>query len=458
MHFRMAAGSALAASLRVAAAFAHARRRLHFRDRRALEAWQRDALNRFIAEVVPRAPRYRGRPFAGIESLPTMDKAAMMADFTAYNTLGVRYEDAMAVALEAERSRDFTPTLGDVTVGLSSGTSGQRGLFLVSSGERLRWAGTVLARTLPNPAVRRILTPWMPPIRIAFFLRANSNLYRTIASRRIEFQFFDLLSGTSDTVAGLNALRPDALIAPPTVLSFLSGEALAGRLSIAPEKVISVAEVLEERDVRAVRSAFGCATDQLYQATEGFLGYTCELGSIHLNEALLHVETEWLDAAKTRFRPVITDFCRHGQLIVRYRLDDILKVAERPCACGRAELTIASIEGRADEAVTLPSLGDAQDVTIFPDALRQAMALAGPSIEQYAIVAGGMRWNVAIEPSPGTSFDGACEDAAAALGGLCSRYGARAPAFDFGRWCAANPGEKRRRIAVRGRQRDATCA
>ena len=121
-----------------------------------------------------------------------------MADFRAYNTVGISYDDAMAVAMEAERSRDFTPTLGDVTVGLSSGTSGRRGLFL-SSVPPNGFAGpeSVLARMLPASAIRRILTPWMPPIRIAFFLRANSNLYRTIAGRRIEFRFFDLLNGNA---------------------------------------------------------------------------------------------------------------------------------------------------------------------------------------------------------------------------------------------------------------------
>ncbi len=453
----MVVGSARTASLRVAAYFADARWRLNFSDRRALEAWQRDALGDFLKNVVPRAPRYRGLPPGQIEDLPTMDKAAMMADFRAYNTVGISYDDAMAVALEAERSRDFTPTLGDVTVGLSSGTSGQRGLFLVSSAERLRWAGVVLARTLPAAAIRRMLTPWLPPIRIAFFLRANSNLYRTIAGRRIEFRFFDLLTGTSGIAGELNAWKPDAVIAPPTILAFLSSEAIAGRLSIAPEKVISVAEVLEEGDARAVRAAFGCAADQLYQATEGFLGYTCELGSIHLNEALAYIETEWLDAAKTRFQPVITDFSRTAQLIVRYRLDDVLNVAERPCACGRAELTIASIEGRADETVSLTSLDDRGDAAIFPDALRHAMALAG-SIGQYAIVANGMRWKVEIEPVAGVSFDDACREAETALRGLCANYRVRAPAFAFGRWSAPKPGEKRRRITVRRSPRDAACA
>jgi putative adenylate-forming enzyme len=446
----------LAASLRVAASFVDARRR-RFRDRRALHTWQRRELARFLTEIVPQAPRYRGLHVNSIDGVPMTDKASMMDDFSAYNTLGISYDEAMAVALQAEQSRNFLPTLGGVTVGLSSGTSGRRGLFLVSAAERLRWAGFVLARMLPGSAIRRILTPWMPPIRIAFFLRANSNLYRTIASRRIEFRFFDLHAGESDAVPELNALQPDALIAPPTVLAFLAAEAKAGRLAIAPEKVISVAEVLEEADVQAVRAAFGCATAQLYQATEGFLGYTCESGSIHLNETLLHVETEWLDAAKTRFIPIITDFSRHAQLIVRYRLDDVLRVADHPCACARAEMTIASIEGRADEAVRLPLLAGG-DVTIFPDALRHAMALAGPSIEQYAIVTRGTQWDVAIAASAEASFQDACGEAATALRALCTRYGVRVPAFEFGRWSSAKPGEKRRRITGGGAARDASCA
>ncbi|HTA39115.1 MAG TPA: F390 synthetase-related protein [Candidatus Acidoferrales bacterium] len=454
----MPRASAFAERLHVASSFARTRWRLNFRDRRALEAYQQRALHRFLAEIAPRAPRFRGRSFARIEDVPAMDKAAMMADFCAYNTLGITHDEAMAVALEAERSRDFSPAIGDATVGLSSGTSGRRGLFLVSSAERMQWAGAVLARMLPAAAIGRIATPWMPPIRIAFFLRANSNLYRTVASRRIEFRFFDLTAGLAGAAVELNAWKPDALIAPPTVLAFLAAQALDGRLAIAPEKVISVAEVLEDADARSVRAAFGCATDQIYQATEGFLGYTCERGSLHLNEALMHVETEWLDAAKTRFHPVITDFSRHAQLIVRYRLDDILRAAPHPCACGRAERTIAAIEGRADEIVSLPLLEGGEPAAIFPDALRHAVAGAGESIEHYAIDADGDRWRVAIEASPEASFEGACREAETALRALCRRHRVRAPAFAFARWSPPKPGEKRRRIAVRRVPEDAPCA
>jgi phenylacetate-coenzyme A ligase PaaK-like adenylate-forming protein len=67
-------------------------------------------------------------------------------------------------------------------------------------------------------------------------------------------------------------------------------------LRIAPSHVISVAEVLEDSDREAVRAAFGVPTHQLYQATEGFLGYTCEHGTLHLNESFVHIEPDWLDA------------------------------------------------------------------------------------------------------------------------------------------------------------------
>ena len=182
--------------LRIAGHFAQARWRLDFRDRAALEAWQQARLRRYLREVLPRAPRHAGRRYESLDEVPAMDKAAMMDDFAAFNTVRVSREAAMAVALEAERSRDFAPLLpGGLAVGLSSGTSGNRGLFLVSRAERLRWAGVLLARALPPELLRRVLTPWQPPLRVAFFLRAGNRLYDTLRSRRIDFRFHDLMAG-----------------------------------------------------------------------------------------------------------------------------------------------------------------------------------------------------------------------------------------------------------------------
>lgn len=444
-------------ALTMAAHFAHTRWRLDFRDRAHLEAWQQRSLKRFLADIVPLAGRYRNLGTQRLEDLPYMDKALMMRDFAGGNTHGVELDQAMAVAVAAEQSRDFSPQLGELTVGLSSGTSGHRGIFLVSPAERLRWAGVLLARTLPASLLRRLLTPWQPPLRIAFYLRANSNLYTTLASRRIDFRFFDLLAGVPASLPQLAACQPDVLVAPATVLRALADEASAGRLSIRPQHVISVAEVLEAGDAAAVQAAFLHPTHQIYQATEGFLGYTCEAGTLHLNESHIHFEPEWLDEAHTRFQPVITDFSRHTQLIVRYRLNDVLRVSDTACPCGRAERSIAAIEGRADEVLWLPALQGNRLVAIYPDLLRQAMLLAGPSIAEYSIAQQGMHWQIGLLPAPGASPQDCAGGITAALTRLCQQHAVETPQLDFGAWQAPVIGAKRRRIRSETRPEISPC-
>lgn len=60
----------------------------------------------------------------------------MMEHFSELNMMGISREEAEKFAVQAERDRDFTPKLKGVTVGLSSGTSGKRGIFLISDQEK----------------------------------------------------------------------------------------------------------------------------------------------------------------------------------------------------------------------------------------------------------------------------------------------------------------------------------
>src|ERR1017187_10102282 len=130
---------------RISGAFARARWGDRFKNREALLAWQQHSVDRFLRTCLPRAPFYRDYRGARLDELPTVDKRTMLANFAAFNTRGIALEQALDVALTAERSRDFLPTIEGLTVGLSSGTSGTRGVFLVSPEERQRWAGLILA-------------------------------------------------------------------------------------------------------------------------------------------------------------------------------------------------------------------------------------------------------------------------------------------------------------------------
>jgi putative adenylate-forming enzyme len=435
--------------------FARTRWSLDFRDHAKLEAWQQARLRRFMREVLPRAPYYRNRKADVLSDLPTMDKAAMMADFEARNTRGVRLDEAFEIGFMAEKTRDFAPLLGDLTVGLSSGTSGNRGVFLVSPIERLRWAGVLLGRALPQQLLHRLLSPWQPPLRIAFFLRANSSLYATLNSRRIDFTFHDLLLGVEPAVPNLNRSQPDVLVGPPSLLRALAVEASAGRLSIAPSHVISVADVLEDSDREAVRAAFHVATHQLYQATEGFLGYTCEHGTLHLNESFVHIEPDWLDAGRTRFHPIVTDFTRETQLIVRYRLNDVLRITEQPCPCGRAERAIAAVEGRADEVLLLPACRSGKAVSIYPDLIRRTMLFAGPVVREFDVAQDGLHMTV------GLLADG---DRTAAIARVTAEFDTlwrnldvAPPTMTFTDWQPPPPGGKRRRVRLQNAPEGLVC-
>ncbi|MGA7811700.1 F390 synthetase-related protein [Caballeronia sp.] len=377
-------------------AFIRTRWGFRFRDRASLERWQNKQLARFIGGRLRNAAFYSACTARNITTLPIVDKAITLAQFSAFNTLGVSLEDATNAALVAERSLDKAAAVETGwTAGLSSGTQGPRGVFLASARERATWAGILVARTLDRDLLKDILLR-RAPLRVAFFLRANSALYTTLKSRRIDFRFFDLQRGAFAHVDALTQFEPDVLVAPASVLAWLAGESLAGRAAISPRKIISVAEVLEPDDEHRIRLAFHQPVHQLYQCTEGFLAYTCAEGALHLNEEFVHIEPEWIDESHTRFRPVITDFTRRTQMFVRYRLDDILRVRAEPCACGRFTRALAAIDGRLDDVLWFPTTDHTRLLPLFPDVLRHTFARNANDVADYRIEQQGDTLHLAV--------------------------------------------------------------
>jgi len=424
----------MARQLSILRHFAVARWGRRFATREQLLAWQGRQLAAFMETLAASSPFYRGcGPF--LERLPRMDKSSFMANFAALNPHGITLDDATALAMKAERDRNFTPTLPDgISAGLSSGTSGARGVFLVSGEDRERWAGIVLARVLSRESLRQILSPWRAPLKIAFFLRADSNLYRSLGSRRVQFRFFDLLQPLAKLAGELQDYRPDVLVAPATVLLELAQGAL---VDIHPRQVVSVAEVLDEADAAAIARCFGTRPANVYQATEGFLASTCRAGNLHMNEEYLHVETEWIDEGKRRFHPVITDFSRRSQFIVRYRLDDVLSIDDSPCPCGRVARRIRSIDGRADEVLRLGA-------PVFPDVLRHAFHCMERPPGFYRIEQHGKVLQIMLR-NPGETIE---REVSQALARLFEKLQLAVPEVRYVPWIDQAPGEKLRRIRL----------
>jgi putative adenylate-forming enzyme len=309
------------------------------------------------------------------EKFPMMDKATFMQQFEQVNTRGILRTDAMEVATQAENSRNFSPMINGITVGLSSGTSGNRGIFLASEKERARWVAAILDRVVGFRFRKR---------SVAFFLRANSNLYGSVQSSLLSFQFFDLLDPCEQHVKRLQQLQPSILVAQPSMLLELATAVEKGILRMKPEKIISVAEVLYPEDRKRLENSFGQSIHQVYQCTEGFLATTCREGNLHFNEDFLIIEKKMLQEGDNRFHPVITDLLRETQPVIRYELNDIIHPMEN-CPCGSPYQAIQQIEGRSDDVLIFTNdLGN--DVRIYPDFFRRAIILAHESIQEYTLV------------------------------------------------------------------------
>jgi putative adenylate-forming enzyme len=365
-------------SLAIAVRFASVRYRPAFSTRRTLERWQKQRFDRFAHGVLARSPFYRQYVGSPLEEYPIVDKAITTDAFDQINTRGLSRDQLMALALRAETTRDFAPLYQGFAVGLSSGTSGQRGLFVTSRRERQLYAGTILAKGLPGSILERH--------RIALLLRANNPLYEAAHTSRIAYAFFDLKLPLEDVLDALQAYRPTILIGPPQTLRLVAEAQMSGRVHLALRKIVAGAEVLETTDARIIQHAFGVEVAQVYQAAEGFLGISCICGTLHLNEDFIIFERQWVDRAARCFVPLVTDFTRSTQPIVRYKLDDVLVEREDRCPCGSVLTGLERIAGRTDDILFLPRRTDGQLVPVLPDFVRDVLALNHPAIRDYRVV------------------------------------------------------------------------
>lgn len=279
------------------------------------------------------------------QDLPVITKAFYLQHFEKFNRLSMSLSQATEAALALESGRNKMPLVDTIFAGLSTGTSGRRGVFLTSESERNLWSSLTLARALPHPL-------WCKT-KIALLLRANNPLYETLTrSKRITFAYFDLTVDFRQWLEQLIAYQPTVLVAPPAALLLLARKV---KDTLKPSAIFSGADILDSDDRNEIEQAFGVKIREIYQATEGFLGVSCKQGTLHLNEDFIHIEREYLDEQRRYFIPLITDFHRSTQAMVRFRLNDVLLIKATPCECGSPLLSVERVDGRADEIFLIPT-------------------------------------------------------------------------------------------------------
>ena len=342
------------------------RRWLTGRDR--IAKWQKYRLERLRRHAIARIPFYRELGDVPLSEFPVIGKPTVMSHFEAFNELGLTASQAWALI-------DSGETLPGYDLGCSTGTSGNRGLYLISDKERFVWLGTIIAKALSISPLR--------PQRVAIVLPRRSRLYDAAnESRILKLQFVDLTDGLQPAADALVAFKPTVVVGPPKAMRWFAESGIA----IAPRLMFSSAEVLDPPDREHIEHYFRLKLGEIYMATEGLFGVSCDHGTLHLAEDVVHFEFEQVGGADGLVTPIVTDFTRRTQVAARYRMNDILRLDRNRCPCGSALQAVTEVIGRSDDAFQLPNraLGKPA-VVLTPDQLRNALLAAHRTIEDFRI-------------------------------------------------------------------------
>ena len=181
-----------------------------------------------------------------------------------------------------------------------------------------------------------------------------------------------------------------------SMLGVLAGEADAGRLRIAPRRVLATSEPLLPEVRRAAEQSFHAPVANCWGTSEGgVLAVGCwRSEGMHLNEDLVVIEP--VDEAGRPVPPgersakvLLTVLFNPVMPLIRYELTDEVVVLDEPCPCGSAHRRIADVQGRLDDVFVYGR------VEMHPHVLRTVLGSV-PEILEYQVVQSPAGVDVAI--------------------------------------------------------------
>jgi len=335
---------------------------------------------RFAREKSPFYARFhRGMEDKPLEDFPILTKSILMENFNDLVTdRSVRLADVEDYLKQDDGAGMFQ---GRYVALSTSGSTGQRGVFLFSTREwieclasisrPMKWAGVV-----PNP---------FRPLRSTMLASTTSWHYsarvgRSLANRAFPTLRLDAGEPVEGMVRRLNEWQPNVLVAYPSVLRQLADEQMAGRLRIAPSHCATSAEVLTAETRRRVQEAWGVRVFETYGATEyAPIAAECPAGRRHLFEDGAVIENvderaRPVPAGELGDRVLLTIFNRRTQPLIRYEISDMLRVSSERCECGRPFRCLEEIEGRQEDVLYFRARGQRERlVAVHPNVFHRLL-------------------------------------------------------------------------------------
>ena len=323
-------------------------------SRAQIEALQLKSLQNIIEYAKAHSPFYQDlygnqtiQSFEDFYQLPTINKQIMMDHFSTLNTCGLIKEKVMAYAVEKELNKDFLGYYQDeYVVGLSSGTSGNKGLYITPKSMTKRLPGVFLSRG--GISLSDL------PLRILFCLRVFSQGFDDINAPFLKLKYISTMTDVDDVIQKINQNKINLLMAPPSFIRQLLPR--HEEIQVKLKKIITYAEVLSKSDQAVFEEAFKTKVIEIYQASEGQIASACKAGHLHINEDLVFIEL--YDEAghliqtphQIGHKMVLTNLINFAQPLIRYEMNDMI-VLDEPCPCGSQFRRIEKVLGRSDDNI-----------------------------------------------------------------------------------------------------------
>jgi phenylacetate-coenzyme A ligase PaaK-like adenylate-forming protein len=171
----------------------------------------------------------------------------------------------------------------------------------------------------------------------------------------------------------INELRPDVLAGYGSYLEELFKLVAHRGLPMHLPRVVRYGgDAMSSEGIALIETQFGVPVLSNYNAVEAFkIGHSCELrGGFHLFEDLCDL---WIAAPNSEACPpgergevVISNLTNRATVLLNYRLGDLARLSEEPCACGRTSALLSAVEGRVSELVHLPGGEIVHPFAFFP--------------------------------------------------------------------------------------------
>lgn len=363
--------------------------RFKYWSRKKIETYQQSAVKNIVAfarnNTVFYKEYYKNNLTDEIDTLPYTNKNILIDNFSDANTLHLEKDEVFDFVEEIEKSRDFSKRFRGLNIGMSSGTSGNRGVEVVTPEEESFLRAIFFSR-FPHDFI------FGKRLNLAFVLRVSAPAFRLDFFGHSLF-YVSLGDPWEKVLEQLNENQPNAISAPPSFLLRVAQAYKEHRLHFKPEFLISYAESLYPEVKEYLKETFDVPiVHEIYKATEGALATSCSHGSLHWNEDLVFVEIFDEDNSpisfnKSSYRMVITNLYKTGTPIIRYELHDIVEFSDKPCPCGSKFRVVSQIQGRADDIlIAIRTDNPSETEYIYPDYVRRAIIGFDSEIIDYQAI------------------------------------------------------------------------